>query len=370
MNVFSFQILDRYLLKQFAAYLVGITVILWLIYIATRFARYLAQAATGILPADIVITLLTYSSLGALSVLLPMATFFAVMLALGQMQSDSELTVIAASGIPKQRIIRNVLLFSTLAAAAVASLTLYIVPDILSKRYNLEQRAKLAASTAGLIGGEFKESRQGQWTFYSQSITDEQKMQDVFIEIQRGETPIIFRARAGWLKINEENGDKYLLLSDGYRYEGEPTQQGYRIIQFATHRVLIEKGKSQQINLKHKSLPSEYLWQRGSLKDLAELQWRVSTIIMTVILCLYAVVLTASRPRQGRYHRIVPAITIYIVYSNLLAVAKAWIAKGVISVGLGALGTHCIMVMALWLLYQRHMIRWWWQLYLQGKGGK
>ncbi|HAU06894.1 MAG TPA: LPS export ABC transporter permease LptF [Gammaproteobacteria bacterium] len=366
MNIFHLQILDRYLLKQFIYHLLGVTVILLLIYIATRLARYLAQAAAGVLPSDVIYTLLGYSSLGALSILLPMATFFAVILALGRMQSDSELTVIAACGIPKRRIICNVLLFSSLVAIVIGSLTVYIVPDMLSKRYTIEQKAKLTAATAGLTAGEFKKSQQGKWTFYFKNISNDNEMQDVFIEIHRGEIPIIFRAKYGTLVISEDSANKYLLLKDGYRYEGELGQKNYRIIQFVKHRLLIEKGQAQQLHLKHKSLSSAYLWQRGEIKDLAELQWRISTVVMTVILCLYGVALADFRPRQGRYHRIIPAILIYLLYSNLLAVAKVWITKGSISLSLGVLGVHLMMMIILWLYLQREHLYQWWYSYYQG----
>ena len=160
-------VIDRYLLREFSLNLLAVTGILWLIFVATRFARYLAQAAVGNLPSDVIFTLLGYNSLGAVSLLLPMSTFLAVMLALGRMNADNELTVISACGIPFNRLIRNVALFSGTIAIIVAVLSLVTVPNVLSNRYELEQRAKMSADTTGLIAGNFKESRNGDWTFYS-----------------------------------------------------------------------------------------------------------------------------------------------------------------------------------------------------------
>ena len=92
-------VIDRYMLKEFVINLTAITGVLWLIYISTRFARYLAEAAVGNMPADVIFSLLGFSSLGALSILLPIAAFLGVMLTLGRMSSDNELTVMAACGI-------------------------------------------------------------------------------------------------------------------------------------------------------------------------------------------------------------------------------------------------------------------------------
>ena len=149
-------VIDRYLLREFILNLLAVTSVLWLIFVATRFSRYLAQAAVGNLPGDVIFTLLGYSSLGALSLLLPIAAFLAVMLALGRMSSDSELTVIAACGIPASRVMRNVGLFSGFVALIVAILSLLIVPNVLSGRYELEQQAKLTADTSGLVAGVLK----------------------------------------------------------------------------------------------------------------------------------------------------------------------------------------------------------------------
>jgi lipopolysaccharide export system permease protein len=100
------------MLKEFALNLFAVTSVLWLIYVSTRFARYLAEAAVGNMPAEVIFSLLGLSSLGALSILLPIAAFLAVMLGLSRMGSDNELTIMSACGISRYRIMRNVLLFS------------------------------------------------------------------------------------------------------------------------------------------------------------------------------------------------------------------------------------------------------------------
>ncbi len=347
-----FSILDRYLWREFSLYLLAVTSILWLIFVATRFARYLAQAAVGNLPSDVIFTLLGYSSLGAFSLLLPMSTFFAVMLALGRMNADSELTVIASCGVANTRLIRNVLVFSGTTAVIVGLLAFTWVPDALSNRYELEQRARLSADTTGLIAGTFKESRNGEWTFYSQNMSDDKiSMENIFIKIDRkNHRPIIFRAERGRFDIEPSTGDKYLVLEDGYRYEGQAGDLDFTIINYASHNILIEKAKQQQIKESQKALPSSLLWQRGRISDFAELQWRAASVIMTVILSLIAIILAKVAPRQGRYAGFFPAILIYIIYSNLLGVSKAWITKGLIAPWIGAIWVHLLMILVLLVL--------------------
>lgn len=361
-------VIDRYMLREFILNLLAVTSVLWLIFVATRFARYLAQAAVGNLPGEVIFTLLGYSSLGALSLLLPIAAFLAVMLALGRMSSDNELTVIAACGIPGHRIMRNVGIFSGTVAIIVALLSLWIVPDVLTGRYELEQQAKLSADTSGLVAGSFKESRDGKWTFYSEGLNENKDgMNNVFIEIHREGRPLIFRAAQGHFEIDSDTGNKYLVLKDGFRYEGKAGDKDFTIAEYGSHSILVEKGEESQVRERHKALSTEKLWQRGSNKDLAELEWRTSSAIMTVILGLIAISLANAGPRKGRYAGFFPAILVYIIYSNLLAVTKAWVTKGVVAPWFGAIWVHILMISILVLVLNRHKIRYRWLQYQQNK---
>ena len=364
----QFSLIDRYMLREFFINLIAVVGVLWLIYVATRFARYLADAAVGNLPADVIFSLLWLNSLGALSVLLPIATFLAVLLGLGRMSADNELTVIAACGIAGNRVRRNVLVFTGLMAIIVGLLALSIVPDVLSGRYQLEQKAKVTANTTGLVAGSFKESQKGDWTFYSQGVSKETgQLQNVFIEIQRQPKPLIFRAERGHFEVDPRTGDKYLILEDGYRYEGDAGDLDFVIAEYASHSLLVEKGGQQQYREKAKATATSVLWERGSNEDLAEIQWRISSAVMTVILGLLAMTLAHAGPRQGRYAGLLPAVLVYIVYSNLLGVTRAWVEKGEIAPWLGLIWVHLLMLLIWWLLSNRLPLQRKWQ-HLRQKG--
>jgi len=59
--------------------------------------------------------------------------------------------------------------------------------------------------------------------------------------------------------------------------------------------------------------------------DLAEFQWRLSTPLSTLLLALLAVPLSRSRPRQGKYAKMLGAVLIYAVYYNLMGMARTWV---------------------------------------------
>jgi lipopolysaccharide export system permease protein len=278
------------------------------------------------------------------------------------MSSDNELTVIAACGIDGNRILRNVVVFSGTMAIITGVLALLIVPDVLSGRYEIEQKAKIAANTTGLVAGSFKESQDGDWTFYSQQLSeDKTHMENIFIEIHRDEKPLIFRAERGRFDIESETGDKYLVLEDGYRYEGNAGDLDFRIAEYATHSMLIERGESVQVREKHKSLPTGVLWERGEPQDLAEIQWRVSSAVMTIILSVIAITLAHTGPRQGRYAGFFPAVLVYVIYSNLLGVTRAWVEKGDLAPWIGAIWVHLLMIGIMLMLQNRLKLKRFWQ---------
>jgi lipopolysaccharide export system permease protein len=362
-------IIDRYFMREFTLNLLAVTAVLWLIFVATRFSRYLAQAAVGNLPSDVIFILLGYSSLGALPVLLPMSAFLGVMLALSRMSSDNELMVISACGISSRRVIRNVLLFAGTVSLIIATLSLFIVPDVLSNRNTLEQKSKLSADTAGLIAGSFKESRDGSWTFYSEGLSEDNlNMVEVFIEIHRETKPLVFRSSRGRFEIDAETNNKYLVLEDGYRYEGKAGQRDYTITQFETHSILVETGEKEQLAEYLKSLSSSLLWQRGTARDLAELQWRISAAVMTLILCVVALTLANNGPRTGRFAGFLPAILIYIIYSNLLGVTRAWVIKGVMAPWFGLVWVHLVMILLLIVMLNRQKIHFYWLQLRRNRG--
>jgi len=56
-----------------------------------------------------------------------------------------------------------------------------------------------------------------------------------------------------------------------------------------------------------------------------------------------------------------PAVLTYIVYSNLLGVTRAWIAKGVLPVWLGSIWVHILMSVVLLLLFNKQKIQHAWR---------
>jgi len=118
----------------------------------------------------------------------------------------------------------------------------------------------------------------------------------------------------------------------------------------------IPAGEAGDVAYRSKSTSSFELIGSVSNKDRAELQWRLMTPFSTLLLALLAIPLSRSRPRQGRYARMLLALVIYAVYFNLLDVGRTWVEQGS-SVGIWWVpGLLAVLVFSLyvpWLQFMR-----------------
>ena len=111
--------LERYLLRETAFSWLGVTLVLLAIMLATRFARFLGQAAQGRLPEELLFQVAGLSCVQYLIILTPISLLLAVMIALGRLYRDQEVTAMLACGAPLSVLYRPCLWL----AAGVALLT-------------------------------------------------------------------------------------------------------------------------------------------------------------------------------------------------------------------------------------------------------
>lgn len=344
--MFKLLIVDRYILKELSLNVTAITLVLLLIFGGIRFIRFLGQATEGKVPGEAILALSGYEAIGALVLLLPLASFLAVILVLGRMANDNEVIALFACGVSRGHLLRVVLTFGLALAIGVGCISLYLGPVALAEGYHLQQQALLAAETSGLVAGNFKEIQHGQRVFYAESLTkDRLGMRNVFIQVQEPARKTLFRAARGHLQTDEATGDRYLILEEGYRYDLAGDGVGIRIFRFERHGILVKKGGAQEFRIRYQTLPTLTLWEIGTPKDIAEVQWRISMPILTLLLVMLAVPLARSGPRQGRYAGLVPAVLVYVIYSNMLGISRNWVEHEVISAYLGLWWIHGLMLL-------------------------
>ena len=139
---------------------------------------------------------------------------------------------------------------------------------------------------------------------------------------------------------NEQDGFQTLVLFDGKRYEGVPGEKGFRIVEFEEHGIPLEIDSEEEDEIPIEAIPTGLLMLSSEPEQQAELHWRWSAPISLFVLTLLALPLSKSRPREGRFGRVAIGILVYILYSNLLAIAKVWMERGEAPLWLGLWWVH------------------------------
>jgi lipopolysaccharide export system permease protein len=100
-----------------------------------------------------------------------------------------------------------------------------------------------------------------------------------------------------------------------------------------------------------RSIPA--LLDEPTASAMAELHWRLSAPLATLLLALLALPLAHTPPRSARYGGLLVALLGYVVYMNLLGIGRAWMAAEVTPIWLGLWWPHGLVLLAIWWL------QWW-----------
>ena len=348
--------------------LFAVSGVLYVIYVSNRLIRFFSDSESGGLPTAAIPQLLALKSLSNLMMLLPLAFFIAVLIALGRLYKDNEMMALAACGVGVGRLRRTILWLAFGFAGVVAALSLYAGPLAEELSYRIQDRVKADVDVTSIAAGRFRELHSGQMIFYVESMSDDHKtMQNVFVQTRRKGILNVITAARGRQQVDPHSGDTYLILEDGYRYEGQPGDPQYKIIHFATHGILLEEQQITPTARKVVASSTPALWGKSGSYEKAELQWRIAMPLATILLAALAVPLSRSGPRQGRFAKLFLAVVIYAIYMNFLAVARSWVEHGVISAGWGLWWVHGSLLAVIVVLMVRQAGMPWLMLRLSGK---
>ena len=362
-------IISRYLLREILLALFAVSGVLYVIYVSNRLIRFFSDSESGGLPAMVIPQLLALKSVSNLMMLLPLAFFIAVLIALGRLYKDNEIVALAACGVGVGRLRRTILWLAFGFAGVVAALSLYAGPLAEELSYQIQDQVKAELDVTRIAAGRFRELHDGQMIFYVESMSDDrQTLQNVFVQTQRNGILNVVTAARGHQQVDPHSGDTYLILEDGYRYEGRPGDSQFKIIHFAKHGILLEEQEVTPTARKVVASSTPALWGNNGSYERAELQWRVAMPLATILLAALAIPLSRSGPRQGRFAKLFIAVVIYAVYMNFLAVARSWVEHGVITASLGLWWVHGALLTVIFILMVRQAGVPWLMLRLSGKG--
>jgi lipopolysaccharide export system permease protein len=359
-------IFQRTLVREFAANGLLIFAILLGIVLLSQLIRMLGEAVSGVLAVEGVLALMGFAALNYLPVLLSLSLFLSVLLTLTRAYRDSEMVVWFCSGIGLLRWIRPVMWYALPLVALIALLSLVLSPWALSKaeafKHQLDSRDELAAASPGV----FRESGQADRVYFIENLVPgKNKISNIFVQSTQNGRDGIMVAREGFQET-AANGDRFLVLLNGSRYEGVPGQYDYKIVQFERYAVRIETAEAKPSLAPVQSMSTPFLLANRHLGWAAsELQWRLSLPLSALILTLLAIPLSYVNPRAGRSLNLIVALIAYMVYNNMISVSNAWVRQEKIDPMLGFWWLHVLMFALVLAMFYHRMSMFSWRRLLR-----
>jgi lipopolysaccharide export system permease protein len=265
-----------------------------------------------------------------ISLILPLAVFFAVLYALNRMQSESEIAVAYSAGVSRQRIARPIMQLAVLAALVHLGVNTLIQPAALEERREIfyALRTDIASSLV----------REGAFTFPSPDLTlyarergGAGEMRDLLINDARPQFPITYTARAG--AIVTVDGAPAIVMRDG-QVQRMTEDGSVDVLDFDRYVLQLERLVEEETDYFFLKASDRYLYdlffpdmtsyydQRNVDRFLSEAHSRLSAPLLNLAMALIALagVLVGEFSRRGYARRMMIASACALLV-RLLALA-------------------------------------------------
>jgi lipopolysaccharide export system permease protein len=249
---------DRYMLSQllvlFGFFALVLVAIFWINRAVVLFDRLIGDGQNSLV-------FLEFTALGLpglIATVLPIATFAAAVYVTNRMTTDSELTVLQATGSGPWRLARPVLVFGMCIALSLTVLSNFLVPMAQAQLKEREQEIAQNVTARLLTEGTFLHPTR-HVTFYTRIIAADGVLRDVFVSDRRNpDQGIIYTAAEAYLL---RNGDATtLIMVDGLAQRLEQEGQRLATAKFADFSFdissLVQSEKAETANIRNTTTPA------------------------------------------------------------------------------------------------------------------
>ncbi|SEM79797.1 LPS export ABC transporter permease LptF [Nitrosomonas marina] len=345
------KIIERYVARELTIPFLVVILILVALFASFSSARFLAGSVTETLGLGALFMLVLLKTLIALEVLIPVALYVAIISGLSRLHKDQELNVLQSTGISGKRIVSIVLLVAIPVGIISGLLSAYVRPWAYAKSYLLDAQAEAELNTNRFQAGRFYGSeRSGRVVYVHHKDETNKTMNEVFHYIKRPDThEIIIAKKAMQVQPSTEAERPNIQLSDGHIYQ--LTHDVSRDDKIAFEKMTYFTDSELALRYRRKAAPTRTLWKSEEPWEIAELQWRLSRPVSTILMALVAVAFIKITPRHDKATKTyLVAATVFAVYYNLSGLAKNWVEQNVVGTTPGIWWLYTAMFVLL-LLY-------------------
>jgi lipopolysaccharide export system permease protein len=277
-----------------------------------------------------------------------------VLTALTRAYRDSEMVVWFASGQSLLAWVRPVMGFAAPFAILVAIVAFGVAPWANQQAGEYQQRFAQREDFAQVSAGQFRESVSANRVFFVESLDEDQSaVRNVFVTQREEDRLVIVVSRGGRMETHD-NGDRFLVLDEGRRYDGSEGRLDFRLMEFERYGIRIEQRSPTISDERSRVKPTLELLADPTDRNRAELLWRIGLPVSAFLMALLAIPLSAMNPRIGRSVNLFAALLLYVLYNNLMSVVQAWVAQGRVPFSLGVWIVHAALAAVIaWMFWRR-----------------
>ena len=308
-------IIIRYLVRETLKSQIAILFILLLIFFSQKLVRILGAAVDGEIPTNLVLSLLGLGVPEMAQLILPLSLFLGLLMTLGKLYTESEITVMHACGMGKKSLIMAALILALVTSTLAAVNTIWLGPWSSKHQDEVLNDARANPSLAALAGGQFKSSTDGNSALFIGNVTGKE-FNRVFLAQLRpngNQRPSVVVADSGYM-TERPDGSQVVILNKGTRYEGTALLRDFRITDFVDYQAIIGHQEVQQNNNTADQMTMKQLWRSHQPDARAEFHWRLTLIVSVIVMALLVVPLSVVNPRQGRVLSMLPAMLLYLIF--------------------------------------------------------
>lgn len=306
----------------------GVFIALLTIVITVSLIRSLGQAANGRIDSQSVVQFLLFSTLTYIPVVMVLTVFLSVLITLSRCFRENEMVAWWFAGQSILAWVPPVLRFAMLFTLVATVFSVFITPWARTQTDEAVQRFQQRADIAKISAGQFRESTDGARVFFTESQSDDRRqIEQVFVLTQTPNQISMVSSAGGEIQI-KDNGERFLVLESGSRYDLHAQEGRFDVMRFDAYGIRLEPGFYLPPDPRLQSMSLPLLWADGSLQARGEILWRFGLPISALILALLAIPLSFVNPRAGSSLNLVFALLIYFFYSNLISIAQVWVSRG------------------------------------------
>lgn len=322
-------IIIRYLVRETLKSQLAILFILLLIFFCQKLVRILGAAVDGDIPANLVLSLLGLGVPEMAQLILPLSLFLGLLMTLGKLYTESEITVMHACGLSKAVLVKAAMVLALFTSIIAAVNVMWAGPWSSRHQDEVLAEAKANPGMAALAQGQFQQATNGSSVLFIESV-DGSSFNDVFLAQIRPKgnaRPSVVVADSGHL-TQMSDGSQVVTLNQGTRFEGTALLRDFRITDFQNYQAIIGHQAVALDPNDTDQMDMHTLWTTDSDRARAELHWRITLVFTVVMMALMVVPLSVVNPRQGRVLSMLPAMLLYLLFFLIQTSIKSNGGKG------------------------------------------